>query len=65
MNSPDDNKLYFTKKLADRERALGDTRDQELRLEEFSRRREVAVERYFTFPVNQRYFLFLVNQEDC
>ena len=24
-----------------------------------------AVDKYFTFPVNQRYFLFLVNQEDC
>ena len=74
--------------LADREKALRDTRirsiqkleelkrDQEFRLEEFSRRRMVenrskrcrlcsAVDNYFTFPVKQRYFLFLVNQEDC
>ena len=48
---------------------------QEFRLKEFSIRRMVenhlkmsnlyAVDHYFTFPVNQRYFLFLVNQEDC
>ena len=73
--------------LADRERALRDTRigsiqkseelkkDQEFRLEEFSIRKLVenhfkmsnlyAVDKYFTFQVILRYFLFLVNQEDC
>ena len=24
-----------------------------------------GVDKYFTFPINQRFFLFLVNQEDC
>ena len=53
MNSPDENKLLLHEELADREKALRDTRirsiqkleelkrDQEFRLEEFSRRRMV------------------------
>ena len=73
--------------LADRERALRDTRirsiqkleelkrDQEFRLEEFSRRRMVEnhfqdVEsvrsgEIFHGPNQPAFFLFLVNQEDC
>ena len=72
--------------LADRERALRDTRigsiqkleelkrDQEFRLEEFKESWSkiflkmlnlYAVDNYFTFQVNLRYFFFFVNQEDC
>ena len=70
------------KELADRERALRDTRVGSIeKLEEersrISTREEewskiilkmsnlYAVDHYFTFQINQRYFLFLVIQEDC
>ena len=106
------NEIYFTEKLADRERVLWDTntrgihefealnRSQNLRVDEFSKKkifedhhtieeltgtlRELqneincmidsrdsrtlnlyAVNNYLTFPVNRRYVLFLLIQEEC
>ena len=87
MNSPDENKLYFTKNWQ-----IENEHFVILVLEVFKswkNWREIrnfdsrnfqdegsskiilkmstlyAVDNHFTFPVYQRYFLFLVNQEDC
>ena len=79
MHSPDENKVYFTrnwqienehfvilvlKEIHEMEELK---RNHELRVDEFSRGKIKlhAVDNESTFQVNQRYFHFLVNLEDC
>ena len=84
MNSPDENKLYFTKNWQIENehfvilvfkswknwreiRNFASRNFREKRKVEnlFTDVESVRSDNYFAFPVNQRYFFFLVNQEDC
>ena len=84
MNSPDENKLYFTKNWQIENehfvilvfkswknwreiRNFASRNFRERRKVEnlFTDVESVHSDNYFAFPVNQRYFFFLVNQEDC